>query len=72
MIDGFELITQEDSEKPLAEIAYNAKVAAKLREEWKGTKILEYGIGVYNTTPEDVKAGFEDFRRMGRGWRSGT
>jgi len=64
MIDGFELITQEDSEKPLAEIAYNAKVAAKLREEWKGTKILEYGIGVYNTTPEDVKAGFEDLRRV--------
>lgn len=63
MIDGFEIITQEDGDRPLAEIAYNAQVAEKLRASRTGAKSLEYGLGLYNTTPEEVKAGFEALRR---------
>jgi hypothetical protein len=64
MIDGFEIITQEDGEKPAAEISYNAKVAEKLREARTGTKNLDYGLGLYNTTPADVKTAFEVMRRV--------
>jgi hypothetical protein len=63
-IDAFELITQEDGDKPLPEIEYNARVASKLRETWTGPKSLEFTIGVYNTTPADVKAAFESMRRI--------
>jgi hypothetical protein len=66
LVDGLELITQEDSDKPIPEIGYNVRIASILRDERKAAKAksLEFAIGVYNTTPEDVKTAFAAMRRI--------
>ena len=66
LVDGLELITQEDSDKPIPEIEYNVRVASRLRDERgaANAKPLEYAIGLYNTTPEDVKTAFAAMRRV--------
>jgi len=66
LIDGLELITQEDSDKPVPEIGYNVRIASLLHDERKAAKAkpLDYAIGVYNTTPEDVKTAFAAMRRV--------
>lgn len=62
-IDGLELITQEDSDEPVPEIEYNIRVAERLRDERGGGKPLALAIGVYNTTPGDVRTAYAAMRR---------
>jgi len=62
-IDVLEMITQEDGDRPVAEIEYNIRVAERLRDERKGAKPLAFAIGIYNTTPEDLRTAFAAMRR---------
>lgn len=64
MIDALEVISQEDSEKAIEEIEYNTKVIQILREKWREKQNLEYAIGIYSTTVQDLKPGFELMRRI--------
>ena len=63
-IDSLELITQEDGDDPVREIEFNAKMIGTLRDKGMPRRNLEYGLGIYNTTPEDLKRGFETMRRV--------
>jgi hypothetical protein len=63
-IDSLELITQEDGDDTSREIEFNAKVIGTLRDEATPRRNLEYGLGIYNTTAEDLKRGFETMRRV--------
>jgi len=64
MIDGFEIITQEDSDHPVEEVENNARALGLLRERWKDRKPLEYALGIYNTTVTDLTAGFDRLRHL--------
>ena len=64
MIDGLELISQEDIENPVREIEHNTKVIQALREKREGKRGLEYAVGIYSTTVPDLKPGFELMRRI--------
>jgi len=55
MIDGLELISQEDIENPVREIEHNTKVIQALREKWKGERNLKYAAGIYSTTVPDLQ-----------------
>ena len=63
-IDSLELITQEDGDDSSREIEFNAKMIGTLRGEETPRRNLEYGLGIYNTTAEDLKRGFETMRRV--------
>jgi len=62
MIDGLELISQEDIENPVREIEHDTKVIQALREKWQGERDPEYAIGIYSTTIQDLKPGYEFMR----------
>ena len=64
MIDGLELISQEDIENPVREIEHNTKVIQALREKREGKRGLEYAVGIYSTNVPDLKPGFELMRRI--------
>jgi len=64
MIDGLELISQEDIENPVREIEHNMKVIQVLREKREGKRDLEYAVGIYSTTIQDLKPGYEFMRRI--------
>jgi hypothetical protein len=64
MIDRLEIITQEDGERPVDEVEYNAGAILSLRDRLKGRKSLGYALGIYNTTVKDLREGFERLRRV--------
>ena len=63
-IDSLELITQEDGDDSRREVEFNAKTIGALRDKGTSRGNLEYGLGIYNTTAEDLRRGFETMRRV--------
>lgn len=61
LIDGLELISEEDIETYIDQIKNNIICTPEIRKNLNGRKI-QLSNGIYNTTPSELKAGFDMLR----------
>ena len=61
LLDGLELISEEDIGTFIDQIRNNIKCSEEIKKHFKGRKI-QLTNGIYNTTKEELKEGFEILR----------